>query len=150
MGVLGDLPRILKDHNEFGLNIIKLSNRLKMSTFLITQLAPEDQIVNKLLPMQIPELINYKVFIEDTVKSIKFQIDNSKFRATEPIKEKLKRQFMRKVTKATIKNVVEQEDSTQQMKNMTDEALATQLRNDIKNLFKDNKVVTGQQMSMRP
>jgi hypothetical protein len=42
MGVLGDLPRILKDHNEFGLNMNKLSNRLKMSTFLITQLAPED------------------------------------------------------------------------------------------------------------
>jgi len=41
--------------------------------------------MNRLLPMQIPELITYKVFIEDTVKSIKFQIDNSKYRATENI-----------------------------------------------------------------
>jgi len=29
------------------------------------------------------------------------------------------------------------------MKNMTDEALATSLRNDIKNLFKDNLIVSG-------
>lgn len=41
--------------------------------------------------MAIAELINYKMFIEDIVNCQKYQIDLSNYRATEPVKEKLKR-----------------------------------------------------------
>lgn len=41
-GILGDLPKILKDYSGFGINMIKLNSRLKLSTYMITQLGPED------------------------------------------------------------------------------------------------------------
>lgn len=46
--------------------------------------------------------------------------------------------------------IVEPEDTSQQMKKMTDEALATQLRLEVKMLFKDNLIVSGTQMTIRP
>lgn len=100
--------------------------------------------------MTIAELINYKMFIEDIVKCQKYQIDLSHYRSTEPVKEKLKRSYVRKVSKETINKIAEPEDNSKQMKNMTEEALATQIRLELKMLFKDNLIVSGTQMTMRP
>jgi len=64
------------------------------------------------------------MFIEDIVKCQKYQIDLSHYRSTEPVKEKLKRSYVRKVSKETINKIAEPEDNSKQMKNMTEEAIA--------------------------
>lgn len=101
--------------------------------------------------MTVAELISYKLFIEDVVKAPKFQLNLQLYRATEIVKNKIKR-FMpaKKIselassTKTEITEYVEPETSKQV------DPLGRELRTEIKLLFKDNLIVTGQQMTSRP
>ena len=71
--------------------MIKLNQRIKLCTYFVIQLTLEEALVERLSLMSLPELISYKVFIEDIVKSQKYVIDLSLYRSSEPVKEKLKR-----------------------------------------------------------
>lgn len=47
-GPLGSLPGILKAHKGFGLSLIKLNQRIKLSTYYLTQLTIEEVLVDRL------------------------------------------------------------------------------------------------------
>ena len=67
------LYRQAKDH--FKLTMLKLKHRLKMSTFLLLQMCPEESLVEKVKGMNHHELLALRVALMEALYSSEYTID---------------------------------------------------------------------------
>ena len=96
--------------------------------------------------MEITDLLSFKVFIEDAIKSSKYSIDLSIYNKDAPSKEKIRRgvgKSMKPSLTLLSTNINEKRPEKIKQIPLTDDEVAFQLRLEIKKFLETNLIVTG-------